>query len=468
MTAAKGFGRVTPPLERNAVSGAARREKVYLWVIVAAWVFVPELRRIVDWLSGAGSLAVINLIPMVLMLPVFWLALKKRKYGLEMNIVLMAWGIAFSYGLFVALASGGLFGAFYDLATFCVPLLAGLWVINASLNRRELFATLTTASLSFGTIVSLYGLYQFAAPPAWDVLWVHNSGLISVGTPEPFQLRIFSTLNSPATLGAFLVFTILSSLHRVTAKRIWLLIPLVLCTLALGLSLVRAAYLALALGVVVYSICSTQRRQLIALGSVLAALVVIAALSLPILFGGQTAGTDRLTSRVSSFNNLQRDPSAVSREEQTATALHEAVSEPLGQGLGTVGTSARLTNASGETAVLDNGYISRWLELGIVGFPAYLFAVISALFFTVRRWLRARQSRGAHEDELNLMATAIAVQVALIGTEIAGDAHNELGGVYFWFMVGLALKGAAMAVTAPVQSTLRARLVSWAPSGKIA
>ncbi len=458
-----GLGTVAKsPAHSDSLSGAAKRETLYIWIIIAAWAFVPELRRIVDWIVGSGSLPAINLIPLLLMLPLFWQALKRRQYGREMNLVLAAWMLAFAYALFVALASGALFNAFYDLAQFSVPALVGLWSINASLDRRKLFESLTTASLAIGTVVSLYGLFQYASPPAWDALWVQNAGLVSIGTAAPFQLRIFSTLNSPAVLSTFLVFTIIASLHRVTTRR-WLLFPLLLCTLALAFSLVRTGYLAVALGTIVYALCCTQRRQLIGIGSVFAALVFAAGLALPVVFGSDSGATEHLTSRLTSLQNVQSDPSAVSRESQTATALHQAFEEPLGQGLGVVGTSAKLTG--GATAVLDNGYLSRWLEMGIVGFPAYLIAVFGALFFTVRRWARARRNGNA-APEIDLIATSIAVQVAFIGSEVGGDFHNELAGVFFWFMVGLALKGAAERFAVPLPSSLRVRLTSWAPTGK--
>ncbi len=453
------------PKEKTATSGASRRELLYIWVIVAAWAFVPELRRIVDWLVGSGSYPVINLIPLILMLPLFWQALKKRRYGAQMNFVIVAWLLAFGYALFVALASGALFGAFYDLALFCVPTLVGLWVINASLNRRQLFEILTTATLTIGTIVSVYGLYQFARPPDWDVLWVQNSGLSSIGTAAPFELRIFSTLNSPAALGAFLVFTILLSLHRVTTKRKQLLVPLLLCTFALGFSLVRSAYLAVALGTVIYTLCSTQRRQLIGLGSVFAAVILGVGLALPAVFGTDSGATNRLTSRLGTFGNVQHDSSTVQREQESADALHEVQDEPLGQGLGVIGTSARLTT-SAQTNTLDNGYLSRWLEMGAVGFPSYLVAIFAALFFTLQRWASARRS-GAPAEEIDLLATAIAAQVALIGDELSGDVHSQLGGVFFWFMVGFALKGPARELYTALPSTLHRRLASWAPSGKI-
>ncbi len=465
----KALGSLARPLETHEEptisTGSSKREKLYVWLIVAAWAFVPELRRVVDWLVGSGSLPVINLIPLILMLPLFWQALKKRQYGRDMNFVIVAWMLGFGYALFVALAAGGLFGAFYDLALFCVPTLAGLWVINASLDRRELFQALTTASLTIGTIVSMYGLYQFARPPAWDALWVASSGLGSIGTPEPFQLRIFSTLNSPGTLAAFLVVTILISLHRVTTKRI-LIFPLLLCTLALGFSLVRTGYLAVAVGAMVYCICCTRRGELIKLGSAFAALIVLAALALPTIFGDESHATSRLTDRLSTLNHIQNDSSTVAREEESATALHEVGEEPLGQGLGVVGTAARLTT-SAQTNVLDNGYLSRWLEMGVVGFAAYLAAVLAALFFAMLRWARARRL-GAPSEEIDLLATAIAVQMALLAAEVGGDSHGQLSGFYFWFMVGLALKGAAEELNVRLPSSVRDRSDNWRPAGKVA
>ncbi|MBC5798678.1 MAG: O-antigen ligase family protein [Candidatus Eremiobacteraeota bacterium] len=449
------------PSETPAISGAARREKVYIWIIVAAWAFVPEVRRVADWIAGTGSFQVINLIPLILMLPLFWQALKRRRYGGHMNFVLGAWAISFGYALFVALSSGNLFPAFYDLALFCIPTLAGLWVINASLRRHELFEVLTTASLTIATIVSLYGLYQYARPTPWDVAWVHNSDLTSIGVAAPFQLRIFATLNSPGTLAAFLVFAILTPLHRVTTRR-WLMLPLLLCTFALGFSLVRTSYLAVALGTIVYCVFCTQRRQLIGVGSVFAVIVLLVGIGLPFIYGSESGATNLLTSRLSTLGDVQNDPSAIARANETKNAFNQAIEEPLGQGLGTVGTSTKLST-SGRSTVLDNGYLSRWLELGSVGFAAYLVALVAALLFSVHRWVQARRF-GDPAEQIDLIATAIAVQVALMGAELGEDAHLAVLGVYFWLMVGLALKGAARRPHVPVPSTMRTRAASWAPA----
>ncbi len=58
--------------------------------------------------------------------------------------------------------------------------------------------------------------------------------------------------------------------------------------MALLLTLVRADYLALALGVLGYFICCSNRRQLVGIGGMLAVLVIVASAGLSVFYGGSS------------------------------------------------------------------------------------------------------------------------------------------------------------------------------------
>ena len=270
----------------RALSRILLRERLYIWLLIVLWAFVPGLRRVVDWLVGYGSLPVINLVPMIAMLPLFVPVLRRRDYGRDMATVLGLWLTAFGYALFVAIVSGGLFSSLYDFALFCVPVFGGLWIVNSTLDREAIFETLTNACLTIATIVSIYGLFQYVSPPAWDVNWVINSGLLTIGEPVPYSLRIFSTLNHPSTLAIFLVFTIITSLHRFSLRRWWLIVPLLVCSLALALTLVRAAWLSFALGLLVYGLCCSRRTPLFVFSGILAGFLIAVTAALSLVPGG--------------------------------------------------------------------------------------------------------------------------------------------------------------------------------------
>jgi O-antigen ligase len=104
------------------------------------------------------------------------------------------------------------------------------------------------------------------------------------------------------------------------------------------------------------------------------------------------------------------------------------VTEPLGQGLGSVGTSS-VAGASGSTTTLDNGYLARFLELGFWGFGAYAIAVCTAFWGTLSSF---RKTPITDKLQSSVFAMTLAVQCMFLGLELSSDAHNSLLGVMFW------------------------------------
>ena len=52
-------------------------------------------------------------------------------------------------------------------------------------------------------ILGLYGFYQYVDPPIWDRYWMTYTTIASIGQPEPFMVRVFSTMNAPAGYATF-------------------------------------------------------------------------------------------------------------------------------------------------------------------------------------------------------------------------------------------------------------------------
>ena len=48
--------------------------------------------------------------------------------------------------------------------------------------------------------LALYGVYQFVRIPAWDAAWMINADLKSIGSPMPYLVRVFGTLNTPGRM----------------------------------------------------------------------------------------------------------------------------------------------------------------------------------------------------------------------------------------------------------------------------
>jgi O-antigen ligase len=401
----------------------------YFAAVMTLWVISPGLRRIVDWLTSFHKVSVFSVLPLVLMLPgLFFVASRWNRLGSLYRTVATFWLIGFAYAFVIGICSGAKLSALYDLVTFVFPILFGLFLVSS---RRGLPATYERSAktiLWLAAIVSVYAIYQYISPPAWDVFWVQNSDLASIGQPVPFGLRVFGTLNSYATFASFLSLTLVMNLPRLRRSARITALLFVPCLLALLLTLDRTSWLALALGTIVYLVASPERgRAARTLTSIALSGALLGGVLLAVTAGSQDVGTN-LTDRLSTLTELSEDTSVASRQAQTAAALHDGLTEPLGQGLGAVGTSS-VAGASGSTATLDNGYLARFLEMGFWGFGAYLIAIVAAFWGTFSAY---RQGTRLNGITASMLAMTLAVQCMFLGLELASDAHNSLLGVLFW------------------------------------
>ncbi len=415
-------------------------ERWYLPAVLALWCIAPGIRRLIDWQVGRTPLSIISILPLLSLLPLAYFVYRNAaspRLRLPFKTLAYLWLFGFIYALVVSLAGGRLAGAVYDFSIFCLPLLLGAWVVLRAADRSETFNTLTLTVLWLGVIESIYGIYQYVAPLPWDVAYVNNANQVSLGVPEPFGLHPFSTLNSPGTLSLFLAVAILLNLHRLTLRRPLPLIGAIVCVATLILTNVRSSWLAVALGIVAYVLLSPKR------GQALAALGAVAAISVLLLFNASTllgnpTVTQQLQSRFDSLGNVEEDDSVSARRAESNFALHQGLEEPLGQGLGTVGGAVKLGDSGGGQLVLDNGYLSRFLEMGVPGFVCYLATLGFGLVCGFRAFVI-----GVTNGNTALQEVAVAgltVQVALIGLDLSSDYHSALPGLFFWLMIGLAVR----------------------------
>lgn len=414
----------------------------YFPFALALWSLAPGLRRLVDWQFGHGSTSVIIALPLIALLPLIVPVVRNAsspKLSLAFKALSYFWLFGFLYALVVAFASGGKLGALYQFINFVFPLVCGLWLLTRPTPRDESFEQLTTTFLWLGGILGVYGIYQFVAPPPWDVAWVNNTNINSIGVAQPYGLRVFSTLNSPGTASFFFTFAVLLNLHKLSLRRPLVLLPVACSIAALALTNVRSAWLALAVGAVVYLVLSPKRGPALGALAVLSLVTIIAGLNASTLLGSQDV-TSQLLTRLNSFSDVDSDDSLNDRKRESAAALQEGLSEPLGQGLGTVGTATKLSDSgsSSDQLTLDNGYLSRFVEMGIAGLIGYLFTLGAGLLLAARALARAASLKDAAWQQIAV--TALAVQLALVGLDLSGDAHSAMSGVVFWVLLALTLR----------------------------
>jgi len=177
----------------------------YLTFVFATWVFIPEIRRIIDWQTSFHGVSLISIAPLAVLLPaVFFVRSGWPGMGAAYQTVLRLWLFGFGYALLVAFLSGSKFGALYALSLFVLPAAIGFLMMAQPSNSIEAsYNRVAQAVLILAAISSLYGIYQWVAPPPWDVYWSRNANITSQGDSVPFSFRIFGTLTLRAsTLGS--------------------------------------------------------------------------------------------------------------------------------------------------------------------------------------------------------------------------------------------------------------------------
>jgi O-antigen ligase len=257
----------------------------------------------------------------------------------------------------------------------------------------------------------------------------------------------------------FTAMCILMNLPNMRPSRPWSIAGSAAMFAGLLLSLVRSAWLAVIVGTILFTILSPQRiRAVRSLGTVFA---VFAALAIGFFTFVPSDGVfQTLTDRVNTLSDISDDASAKDRAETSRVAFEAALGHPLGQGLGLTGSSGALAgSASALTDIpvgpIDNGFVSRFLEMGAPGFAAFLAAILMALALTYRalRVHLAERDRAA----ATVAAAAFATQAALFLTSLSGDVYAGVGSVLFFIAFGLGVKRATVAakVRAPKRPAAR-------------
>ena len=263
-----------------------------------------------------------------------------------------------------------------------------------------------------GTLVAgAYGLIQYFFIPPWDAAWMRSVDMVTIGKPEPMEVRVFSTLNSPQVLAAFLMVGILLAYRLRSAWKY----PILLAGVAsLALSSARSAWIGLLAGLALHVFRASPKEKLHSIVATLGcALLVIAALSIPDL-------SDALSNRFSTFTDLKHDESALDRQETYETVIEMLQRSPAGIGLGVDKGMADAENDSSVVAVL--------LSLGLPGslvFAAALAMCTFALFSA---------------EAVRELPQLLGLQCCFTGLVVESPLNNVINGqiaFLLWSLIGL-------------------------------
>lgn len=445
----------------------SQSKTVYITFCFWLWFLSPLLRRLVDFRTEFVATSPLLLAPF-LAASVSGIVLIRHLRTLTQRQAVP----------FACAFAGILFGTVYGLTRYApidvarglinwlAPVLFAFFLFVARARLAEYRATITR-SLIWGTLLlSIYGILQFLLLPPWDEAWMRGLNNGAFGEPFPLRIRVFSTMNAPATFasyvmaGVLLAFAVLietrdrrtpskdspapgSPTPHSPALRFASLFCAPFGLLAFILTTSRALWLGLVAGILYMAFALPGKARLRVIGTIFATLLLAAAAT-------QAPGIHEVVSaRLKSFQSGTSDISASARINGYASALAHLATEPLGEGMGSTDTDHATDGSDDRLGPHDSTLLEFLYALGGPGTFIYaigLAAGLVAIFF------------GKSRATVTTVIATDPVSVAICATIFAFFAQSLLTsilvgvpGFLVWTFLALALS--AKSVTGQKMTT---------------
>jgi hypothetical protein len=297
---------------------------------------------------------------------------------------------------------------------WAAPVLYAIALQQQARSDGALLDAITRAFLLVLPLTGLYGIWQYVDPQSWDQFWMVNASITSAGYPLPYMVRVFSTMNGPASYATFTA----TGLLLVGFLRPGWLAMAAMAPAALGLllSLYRTSWITLAVGVLFCLLFPATRTRAVSITVGLVGAVIVAVLFTPF--------ADVITSRLESLGSVSQDSSGSERLDEFVTLWNAPNSMVLGSGftITDVGVAGAMP--------IDGQIIASWVTLGIpVGLICLAAYVWVALTATVAAW-RMPTREGA-------VLGALAFSALLIQMPLTSISSGEVSAL-FWMLVAMA------------------------------
>jgi hypothetical protein len=400
----------------------SRRSPWYAGHMVLIFCLVSLIRRLVDAQAGwdaqnpilltpylCGSLAVIDFFK-------YWAQRWPRNLGMFLVIL-----IAVGYGTILAMGEGRVLAGLVDLMKWGLGPTFAVYILSQGSGQAKTRAVVENCLLWVGTGMAIYGICQFIQPKSWDTLWAYNvidSGMDSLGQPAPFEMRAFSTMNSPGSFGAIMCCAIVLALKR----RMLIALPAT-TVMAIGLAIAqyRAVWAATAIGVLLIVIArpGAALRPLNLLAAGIVVLVMCSSALVPEV-------REAVMRRAETLSNISTDESFANRLSQYER-LSSANDLLIGEGLGLNGSARKMDDLP--RLVIDGGLIEILRALGVIVGTAYLLALGILVARLFRR--NSAVARDVDFDRALVVATFVLLPM--------GSAQIGEIGFCAWMYIGFGL-----------------------------
>ena len=394
----------------------SRAPALYIGFTFWMWFLSPLIRRLIDYQSGyftPGPLTFTALLVTSISFLTFLKELPKTHHKSNLPFIL-CFGTLF-YGLLIGLIQNQKGAALANFLGWLCPLSFGFHLF-ANWRRYPQYSKVVQQSFLWGVItVGAYGIIQFCFAPQWDRFWLINADMVSFGLPEPFGIRVMSTMGSPQAFASTMMAGLILLFSN--QKNFLFLPATVVGYLTFLLSRARSAWLAWSVGLFIFvsfSKFTTQIKAIIAI-----ALIIL--ILLPLINIGPFSNV--ILSRLNTLSNTGTDSSLNARLSAYQNLFDLAITELFGKGFG---FKIDLPDFGGrDSAILPTLFILGWL--GVVP----LVSGIGLLF------LKMFYEETNKSDTFSIAARAICFAVlSQIGFNFI---FLSAIGMIFWSFIGIYL-----------------------------
>jgi hypothetical protein len=385
--------------------------KMYISYSWWLWFLTPLVRRLVDLQASYQEPSLILITPFLVSFLALLTLYKKLpqayRHGGQPFILAT---VAIVYALIVGYISGQGQSMLIPLLKWSSPILLGFFLFSKWREYPEYSQIIRQTFLWMVVIAGSYGLYQYIVAPEWDTFWLTESGMTSSGgKAEPYGMRVFSTMNSTGPFanvmlaGLMLLFSSTGPLKLVASS---------VGYLSFFVTLVRSAWAAWALGLVILMSSLKPKLQMRLLLTICGMVICVLPLTLMEPF------SNVIGDRLLSFTNLEEDTSYNGRSGIYSDILPTATKMLVGLGL------------AGAGKTYDSALVDSLLAFGWIGSIPY-FSALCLIAFSLFRSQAARQD--------TFFSATKAIYLSSFFMLLFGSSMLELSGTILWGFGGIGL-----------------------------
>ncbi len=353
-----------------------RSKPAYTGLACWLWLVTPFVRRVVEWRAGGTAAAILIAPYAAIVVGALVLIPKLSRASTRRSMPLLFVLAAVSYGVFVGILHLSFNGLPQAILAWAMPPIFALFLFGERSEYESIYRSFELAMVAGLLIIGAYGIYQFFMLPEWDAQWMIQSDLQSIGLPEPFQVRVFSTMNSPQVFAAYCAGGLLIAL-RSHLKIRYLAVPAGFISLVLSLS--RSAWMGLAVGIIYLFLLITNRQRVRIVAVAGCCLIAsLAAMQVPEV-------NSIVSMRFNSLSDPQHDSSYEARVHDYNAVVQTMIDNPFGHGLSADAGSADQSAPASAVSQQDSSITACLFSLGLLGSTIFVLGLLLLGFGSFRK-----------------------------------------------------------------------------------